>query len=235
MGAKLFDTERVRAQMMRVTQAPVIEEIAGRLRERLGEMKGQFPRVLEVGWEGLADDYMPPEGPFDAVISNLVLTAVNDVPALLYKCLQVLRPDGVLLMSVLGSESFRELRVAWGEGGHVVDMADLRGIGGLLQRLKVALPVVDRDVMTVTFGGFAQFYASLRAHGTKNWNPGRPRGLTVPARLKAMEKTYPARGDGRIGVTVEVLYLQGFKAAEHGQPHAARRGSGKVSLVRILS
>ena len=36
-----------------------------------------------------------------------------------------------------------------------------------------------------------------------------------------------------VRVTLEVLYLHGFRVAD-SQPEAAKRGSGKVSLVRIL-
>jgi hypothetical protein len=51
-----------------------------------------------------------------------------------------------------------------------------------------------------------------------------------------MERVYQrlfVREDGRLPVTVEVIWLHAFKPGE-GQPVALKPGSGRVSLVRIL-
>ena len=239
MTAKLFDVEQIRRRNGQITDAPVRVELSRRLEERLGEVKGGRHSVCRVFSEESVRQ-MSAEGGHDAVVADMVLPQVEDVPVFMVTCLQQLRADGLLLMTTLGVESFREFRDAWAEigepGGHVVPLTDVREGGALLQRLKLALPVVDRDVMTVTFPDFAALYASLRTHGTGNFFTGRRQGLTTPRKLRAMEEAYVrlhGRGDGRIPVTLEVVYLHGFKAAE-GQPTAARRGSGKVSLVRIF-
>ncbi|MBI1309209.1 MAG: hypothetical protein GC129_05095 [Proteobacteria bacterium] len=237
----MFDTRHVRGRKRQNAAAgPVEEEIARRLRERLGEVKGDYAKVHWVGDEGLEDGFAVVGGPYDAVVANLLLPVVNDVPLFVLRCVEALRPDGLLLLTTLGVESFREFRAAWaevGEGqGHVIPLTDVREAGSLLQRMKLALPVVDRDVLTVTFPDFAALYKGLRAHGAGNFNLQRGKGLVGKGRMKAMEEAYArlfAREDGRLQVTLEVVYLHGFKAAA-GQPVAARRGSGKVSLVRIL-
>lgn len=239
MDAKPFDVKQVERRWRGAGEAPVTRELARRLEERLGDIKG-MDKVLRVGMEGLAEDFAPKGGPYDAVVAPLVMTCVNDVPAFLYTCVQALKPDGVVLATVLGVESFREFRAAWAavgeEGGHVIPLTDVREAGALLQRLKLALPVVDRDVVTVTFPDFDTLYKALRDEGAGNVSPYRRKGLVTPRRLAAMERAYRdlfPREDGRLPVTVEVVYLHGFRPGE-SQPAAARRGSGKVSLVRIL-
>jgi malonyl-CoA O-methyltransferase len=236
MDRKLFDTEQIRRRNGQPSAAPVRAELTRRLEERLGEVKGKGERVLRVR----AEDVPPETGGYGAVLGDMVLPLVEDVPVFMVRCLQQLDDDGLLLMSTLGTESFREFRDAWAEigeaGGHVVPLTDVREGGALLQRLKLALPVVDRDVMTITFPDFASLYASLRAHGVGNFYSGRRQGLVTPRKLRAMEEAYVRlfpRADGRIPVTLEVVYLHGFKVGE-GQPTSAKRGSGKVSLVRIF-
>lgn len=237
MTENLFDTEQMRRRNGQRDAAPVRDELTRRLEERLDEVKGGRARVLRVTQE----DFLVDEpGSYNAVVVDMVLPLVEDVPVFLLKCVQALRGDGLLLASTLGIESFREFRAAWAEigdaTGHVVPLTDVREGGALLQRLKLALPVVDRDVMTVTFPDFAHLYASLRSHGVGNFFAKRPQGLVTPQRLGAMENAYVRlfpRADGRVPVTLEVVYLHGFKPAE-GQPVAAKRGSGKVSLVRIV-
>lgn len=236
MTEKLFDAEQIKRRLRQMGEAPVRTELTRRLNERLGEVKGGRERVLRVTQE----DFTAEADAYDAVIVDMVLPLVEDVPVFMVKCLQALRADGLLLATTLGLESFGEFRAAWAEigepQGHVVPLTDVREGGALLQRLKLALPVVDRDVMTVTFPDFAKLYDSLRGHGLGNFFVKRQQGLTPPAKLRAMEEAYRklyARADGRIAVTLEVVYLHGFKAAA-GQPEAAKRGAGKVSLVRIL-
>jgi hypothetical protein len=233
LPANLFDAEHARR---RATRGGVVRaELHARLAERLAEVKGARERVAWV-----EKGAVPEPGTHDAVVADMVLPLANDVPAFVYGCLQGLRPDGLLLATTLGVASFAEFRQAWADigepTGHVIPMTDVREAGTLLQRLKVALPVVDRDVLTLTFPDFATLYATLRAEGGWNAHPGRRPGLTTPALLRRMEGAYRARfarDDGRLPVTLEVIYLSGFRAAEN-QPGAAKRGSGKVSLVRIL-
>lgn len=236
MTANLFDKEQIRRRNERISEAPVRVELTRRLEERLGEVRGGRDDVLRV----TADEGGRQSGGYVAVMGDMVLPLVEDVPVFMVQCLQALRDDGLLLMTTLGVESFKEFKEAWAEigeaGGHVVPLTDVRDSGALLQRLKLALPVVDRDVMTVTFPDFPALYASLRAHGVGNFFTGRRQGLVTPRKLRRMEEAYKRlfmRSDGRLPVTLEVIYLHGFKVGD-SQPKAAQRGSGKVSLVRIL-
>lgn len=243
MTQPLFNTSHVLKRRAAAAAERVVEsEIAARLQERLLEVKGDYTRVLQLDGRALEPGFVMGEVPpfYDAVTANLLLPVVEDVPVFIVSALRALRPDGLLLMTTLGLESFREFRAAWAalgeERGHVIPLTDVRETGALLQRLKLALPVVDRDVLTVTFRDFQALYAALRAHGAANFNTARPQGLLTPRRLRALEDVYRRlfpREDGRIPLTLEVIYLHGFKSADT-QPQAAARGSGKVSLVRIL-
>lgn len=232
MTEKLFDAEQIARRLGRLGDAPVRAELTRRLEERLSEVKGDYGRVLRV----TAENFIAESELYDAVVVDMLLPTVEDVPLFLYRCLQALRPDGLLLATTLGVESFREFRAAWGEAGHVVPLTDVKEAGSLLQKLNVALPVVDRDVMTLTFTDFDAMYDSLRAHGVGNFTRRRVQGLTGKARFRAMQARYEEvfrREDGRLPLTLEVVYLHGFRAADN-QPQAVRRGAGRVSLVRIL-
>lgn len=241
MAEPLFNTNAVLQRLAQaVDDQPVAREITRRVNERLGEMKGEFPRIARVGAEALSPAFSLPEASYDALVAEMILSVVNDAPLFVHACLHALRPDGVLLLTALGAESFREFRQAWaavGEGtGHVIPLTDVRELGSLLQRLKVALPVVDRDLLTLTFPDFSSLYKAIRSHGSGNLHPQRNAGLTTPRQFQNMEAAYRRlfpREDGRLPLTLEIVYAQGFKPAAN-QPRAATRGSGKVSLVRIL-
>lgn len=236
MTEKIFDTiaQNVAVARSDLANAPVRAELTKRLESRITENDGHYEQQFRVTGE----DFVAPEGQ-DLVLADMVLPLVEDVPVFAWRCVQALRPGGLFLASTLGLESFREFRAAWAEveerGGHVIPLTDVRECGGLLQKLRLERPVVDRDILTVTFGDFAALYASLQVHGVKNVDRRRAKGLTTPRKLRAMEEAYVRmnpREDGRIPLTVEVIYMQGFKPDSVNE--ALGKGSGKASLVRIL-
>src|SRR5690606_9420791 len=85
----------------------------------------------------------------DAVVSNLSLQWVNDLPGALVQIRNTLKPDGLFMAAVLGGESLRELReslmqaelaVSGGASPRVSPFIDMRDMGALMQRAGFALP-----------------------------------------------------------------------------------------------
>ena len=92
------------------------------------------------------------DGSLDLVTSVLSLHLVNDLPGALIQIRRALRPDGLFLGAILGGETLIELRQAFvmaetetlgGVSPRIFPTADVRDMGGLLQRAGFALPVVD--------------------------------------------------------------------------------------------
>ena len=113
----------------------------------------------------------------DLVVSGLSLHLVNDLPGALVQIRRALKPDGLLLAALLGGDTLIELRNAFlaaeeeVEGGaspRVAPFADVADLGGLLQRAKFALPVVDADRITVTYPDALALMRELRAMGAAN-------------------------------------------------------------------
>ncbi|MBX9633820.1 MAG: methyltransferase domain-containing protein, partial [Magnetospirillum sp.] len=102
------------------------------------------------------EEWLPfADASFDLVISCLSLHWVNDLPGTLLQIRRVLKPDGLFLCAMLGGETLKELRQALSEAEmaeengwspRVSPFADVRDLGGLLQRAGFALPVVDADM-----------------------------------------------------------------------------------------
>lgn len=100
------------------------------------------------------------DGSLDLVVSGLSLQFVNDLPGTLIQIRRALKPDGLLLAALIGGESLSELREVFAEaeaeieGGaspRIAPFADVRDLGGLMQRAGFALPVVDTDRLTVRY------------------------------------------------------------------------------------
>ena len=182
---------------------------------------------------------------FDAILSNLALHWVNDLPGALAQIRGSLKPDGLFLASLFGAGTLAELRTALMEaelaetGGaspRVSPFADLRDAAGLLQRAGFALPVADLDTVTVTYDDVFALLRDLRGMGEANVlfdRLKRPTRRTVFARAAAIYQQRFADAQGRLPATFQVLFLTGW-APHESQQQPARRGSGKTSLKDIL-
>lgn len=185
------------------------------------------------------------DGAFDLIASALSLQLVNDLPGALIQIRRALRPDGLFLGAVLGGATLQELREAFLqaelelEGGispRVAPMADIREFGGLLQRAGFALPVVDSDLLTVTYVSPLALMRDLRAMGAGNaLSERRKTPLRRATLLRAAElyaERYPAAG-GRVRASFEIIHLSGWSPHE-GQQKPLRPGSAKSRLADAL-
>lgn len=193
------------------------------------------------------DDEFPalPEGSFDLIVSLLHLQAVNDVPGHMARLRARLRPDGLLLVAMIGGESLSELREAFlaadlavtgGASARVAPMAQVRDAGALLQRAGFALPVADVETHRVRYANAFALMAELKALGAANPLTDRPRRFATKNLLTQAAAAYQeasADDDGRVRATLEVIWLAGWVPHE-SQQKPLRPGSAKVSLGDVL-
>jgi malonyl-CoA O-methyltransferase len=148
----------------------------------------------------------------DLVLSSLALQWCNDLDLTLTGFRRVLAPGGLLMFTTFGPDTLRELRAAWqaADPGHVHVNAfhDMHDIGDALVRTGFADPVMDMELVTVTYTDVGRLMGELRAIGATNANAGRERGLFTRARLRAVEAAYDGfrLPDGRLPATYEVVY-----------------------------
>lgn len=178
---------------------------------------------------------------FDLMTSNLLLPWVKNVPRFLAQAGRALKEDGLFLASTLGEESFYELRSAFETAGsaspHTNPMPDVKTVGEALQSVGFALPVIDRDKLVLSYRDFDTLWADLRAMGATNIHPARQRGLSTPRFLARAEAAYRAQfaaSDGSLPLTLEIIYLHGWRPHK-SQQKPLPRGSGEVDLSEVLT
>lgn len=184
-------------------------------------------------------------GTLDAILSNLSLHWVNDLPGALIQARRALKPDGLFLACLLGGATLRELRTCLadaemaGTGGlspRTSPLADVRDVGNLLTRAGFALPTVDADIITVRYDSALKLMADLRGMGESNAVLTRRRDLGRRDVLMQAARLYHERhqgADGRVPATFEVITLTAWAPAP-GQPQPLAPGSGQTSLARTL-
>jgi SAM-dependent methyltransferase len=199
------------------------------------------------GLRVVADEEFLPfaAGTFDLVASCLSLHWVNDLPGALIQLRHALRPDGLLLVSLLGGETLHELRAALleaeaevtgGAAPRVSPFADVRDAGSLLQRAGFALPVVDADTITVSYPNALALMRDLRAMGEANALAERRRGFSrrgVLLRAAARYEERFADATGRVPATFKIITLTAW-APHEAQPKPLRPGSAAARLAAAL-
>lgn len=188
---------------------------------------------------------------FDAVLSSLSMHWINDLPSTLKQINQVLKPDAPFLGVMFGGDTLFELRTSLqlaeqdrrgGVAPHTSPLADVRDVGGLLQRAGFQLLTVDVDDVVIEYPDIFSLMKDLQAMGESNAVLGREHGPISRDVLAAAEGIYrelhkedteTTGGNGGIPATFRQIYMIGWKAGV-GQPKPLERGSGMVSIKDIL-
>jgi SAM-dependent methyltransferase len=191
----------------------------------------------------VADEEMLPLAPgsIDLFASTLTLQWTNDLPGALIQIRRALRPDGLLLANLTGGRTLAELREALfaaeteirgGASPRIIPAVHVQDLGALLQRAGFALPVADRDTLTVRYGSALDLFRDLKAMGATNTLTERERRPATRRLLLRTAEIYRERfsdPDGRVRATFEILSLSGWVPHE-SQQKPAKRGSTAFRL-----
>lgn len=181
----------------------------------------------------------------DLAISNLTLHTTNDLPGALLQIRKTLKDDGMFLAAMLGGETLHELRDAmaiteqqlYGQtSSRVFPFADKTQMGGLLFRSGLALPVVDSDIITVSYENVFKLMEDLRGMGESNTILKRSKKPLTKEFFVRLAQNYQERysdKDGRIKASFEIIFLLGW-APHKSQQKPLPPGSAKRSLAEAL-
>lgn len=181
----------------------------------------------------------------DMIATLLALQNVDDLPGTLVQLRRALKPDGLLIGALLGGDTLHELRTVMMEaetlceGGvspRIAPFADVRAVGGLLQRAGLALPVTDSDLVIVRYDTLFDLVNDLRKMAASNplvarrKQPLKQRTLIEAARLYAEKFSDP---DGRIRASFEIIWFSGW-APHPDQQKPLKPGSAQMRLADAL-
>ena len=152
----------------------------------------------------------------DLVWSNLTLQWVDELPIALSEIHRVLSIGGLLMFTTLGPDTLSELRRAFAAAGddaaHVNRFLDMHDVGDMLVHAGFADPVMDMEMITMTYVDAGALMRDLKAIGAQNARTDRRRGLTGRHRWHRMLAALESfRRDGRLPASFEVVYGHAWK------------------------
>ena len=144
----------------------------------------------------------------DFVWSNMALHWASDPLAALKEFHRVLAVDGLVMFTTLGPDTLRELRAAAGES-RVHRFADMHDVGDMLVAAGFTAPVMDMEMLTISYREAGALLGDLRASGQTNARSDRARGL-AGRRWRAQ---LHERLEGDVRASFEVVYGHAWKGA----------------------
>jgi malonyl-CoA O-methyltransferase len=157
-----------------------------------------------------------PEDGVQMLWANMTLHASTDLPGLMAGWHRLLATDGFLMCSGLGPDTGTELRAAYRALGWplpTIDFIDMHDLGDALSQAGFLDPVMDMERLTLTWATAEEMLAEWRTWGG-NVAAGRHPGLRTPRwRQRLLDELTRAliRPDGRLGLTIELVYGHAFK------------------------
>lgn len=153
----------------------------------------------------------------DLVFCNLALQWSSDFGRALAEFRRVLRPEGMLLFSVPGPASLRELRYDPGAGASAeipIYLVDLQEVGDLLVSTGFSEPVMDSERLTLRYPDFGAMTAELAVTGGAGFAKLAP----------------PEASQGPAALSFEIVYGTAFGAPE-GRP--VRTAQGEIATFSV--
>ena len=224
LGAATGDMRR--GLIRRYPRARMLSLDPGLERLRLG-LGPTWRRLLGPPALVCADDTALPlrTASVDMVCCNLALTWSGDLPRALGECRRVLRAGGLIMLSTLGPDTFKELRTAWStvdRWTHTGAFPDMHDIGDALVAARFADVVVDAESLQAEFDDLDGLLHEARTAGPGNHALNRNPGMTTPRRLQRLRAAYGGEPGARVcRATLEVVYAHAWAPAPAGVTVAA--------------
>jgi malonyl-CoA O-methyltransferase len=180
-------------------------------------------------------------GAFELLWSNLALHWHARPDLVFPEWQRVLKVNGLLMFSTFGPDTLRELAAAYREAErtlgiapapHTIDFTDMHDLGDMLVESGFEIPVMDQEVLTITYQSPESLFADVTRWGAYPFDRSRvERPEDTQALRAAVHRNLEAlrRDDGTIPLTFEVIYGHAWKAV----PRTTAEGHGIVRIEDI--
>ncbi len=182
------------------------------------------------------------EQEYDLIINLFTLQTENDLPGALIQCCSHLKSDGLLMATLFGGESLRDLRQSFyhidqalfgGATARIFPMIDHQSAAALLGRAGFNLPVIDKDFVRVNYKRIQTLIEDLRDLGMTNVLTARHKAALPKHIYDLIEAAYPRNEERKFPVQFDIFWLTGWTPHE-SQQKPLKPGSAKMSLAKRL-
>ena len=205
-GIRELQVRYPKAQGLALDYALPMLHAVRRATPRLQRLMGRGPRLLNADVRALP----LAAGSVGLVWSNLMLHWLDDPLPAFRELHRVLEVGGLLCFAMLGPDTLKELRVAAsnvGAGDTTRRFLDMHDLGDMLVAAGFGDPVMDMEMLTLTYGGPRAFLADQRHLGVRDGLLGQ-QGWRDWRRICG---AWSRDADGRLPATFEIVFGHAWK------------------------
>lgn len=159
---------------------------------------------------------------FDLIISNCTLEWSRALPGLALEFKRVLKENGNLLFTTVGPDTLRELAQSSHEVDghyHVNAFLDMHHVGDILLKSGLNDPVMDREIMTITYSEVQSLLSDIQKTGSGYLFQNTPAPFQGKKWLaKLVEQYNQFKMDNRYPASIEIIYGYACKLEDKSIP-----------------
>ena len=194
-----------------------------------------FSAIKQANQQFIAGDFaqLPlPTNALQLVWSNLALHWHHEPDVVFKEWRRVLDVNGLLMFSCLGPDSLKEIRAAFDDLPTPITLpfVDMHDFGDMLVQAGFATPVMDMEVIKLSYQSVPQLLAEVRALGGNPLSTRRKGLMGKKAWHIACQRLDKMRNaQGRIELTLEIIYGHAFNP----EPKAPKSDFSVIKFDRL--
>jgi malonyl-CoA O-methyltransferase len=179
------------------------------------------------------------ENSFDLVMANLSLQGSENIYSLIEKIYFILKPNGILLFSLLAEDTLSEFRLAWSEVDsykHHNPFISAKAMSGILQSSQFTDTVIDCENIVLKYGSPKDAILDIKAINEPLSLQSMRKTLTGKNRWVQFIKNWEAQrlvSDNKIQNTYHVMY--GYACKNNVSKLKVENNDIKVNIKDIMS
>ena len=244
---RVLDINRMFGHSLLLGNREISDHVVNQSGDKLGHVVRADHTDYSNGLDLVCDEEALPfqDDSFDFIFSGLSLHGVNAIPKTLMDIKRLLRPDGLFICALFGGETLRDLRHALYEAEdqslgrvspRVSPMIDVQQAAGLLQKSGFKMPVIDRDLVKVSYGSLSGLFQDLVRMGERNVLNERARTGASKSLFKNLMQIYErdhTNANGKLDVGFDILWMTGW-TPHPDQQKPLKPGSATTRLSEAL-
>jgi malonyl-CoA O-methyltransferase len=154
----------------------------------------------------------------DLIVSNALLPYMSNIDDFFKECHRILKPEGLLMFSSFGPDTFKEWRQAFKSIDslkHTHDFMDLHDIGDALLKAGFSDPVMDRADICLHYPSFEKMRQSMRKQGIGHISLEEIKSINQEERQR-LKEAYP-KAQGKYPLTYEVVFGHAWRMKDEAK------------------
>lgn len=149
----------------------------------------------------------------DMVVSSMALHWTNDLPACFREFHRILKPNGLLMLTLFGIDTLRELGESFSSCHDFLhQFPEMHDLGDSLIRSGLQDPVMEREIITIEYSNLIRLFQDFKQSGMGNVHQQRLRGLFGKNRWQQAISHYNTlKKNNTYPATFEIIYGHAWK------------------------